>query len=157
MNNNASQNLFFGNRPLILLLVGVIFLILISLVLLLANPSEKTPSSTTNPTITPINIPTLVPVSDSKSQEVEVLKKQAAPQIDKLVGVPYTISKSKIYKSDWAVLKITSTTTDPANVVLKKEGGSWKVVLGPGTYFDDQDLQSVGAPEEISNVINGRF
>ena len=47
------------------------------------------------------------------------------------------------------MVEIISPSTDPANVVLKKENGEWKVVMGPGTHFDAQDLTGIGVPQNL--------
>lgn len=64
-----------------------------------------------------------MPASENLQIQEEI-KTQAKPQIDKVVAVSYTIDKVKTYGDIWAMIEITSPSTDPANVVLKNENGA---------------------------------
>lgn len=157
--NNAPLSIGGGlsNKPL-LLIGSIVLLFLISVMLFLANPTDKNPGSTPIiPTVTPVEAPTLFPTSPKETDETETLKTQVKPQIDNLINISYTISKTRFYGNSWALIQITNPTTDPANLILKKENNTWKVILGPGTYFDDDSLQSIGAPEEVKQAANGNF
>jgi hypothetical protein len=40
-------------------------------------------------------------------------------------------------------------TTDPAWVFAKKTKGRWKAIAGPGTSFEDGELQKLGVPRAL--------
>lgn len=150
------------------------FIALLSVIVISTNSTQPT-TSNQNPTIVPPtpfeeSIPTdtkpteIVPTdvglqelptpTPNESKEATEIKTQAKPQIDKYAATAYDISRVKIYQNIWALIQISNPNSDPANALLKKENGSWKLILGPGTYFSPEQLEAIGAPQEIKTVIN---
>ena len=43
--------------------------------------------------------------------------------------------------------------SDAALVVLKKDGAGYKIILGPGTHFDQADVKAAGLPTEVTTFI----
>jgi hypothetical protein len=140
---------FFGGVALLLLCI--IFVIAI-----VANTNIK------KPTIKPANKPTpstttsIVPTSQAGSftREQTDIETQTKPQLDQKITVPYTISVVKPYGDSWAMIEVTNPDTDPANVVVEKKDGTWQVMLGPGTNFDESQLQAIGAPPDLIQQAN---
>ena len=156
--NTIKQN----KRLVLFFVVGVVLLIIIFIA---TNPfltgnskiKEETPIPTRSeiPTTTDKQ-PSVTPITSAV--EKETIKTAAKPQIDTLVGgASYTMSQIKIYTAEWAIVEITNPNTDPANVVLKKTNGEWKVVMGPGTHFDNSKLLQIGAPQNLINEANSRI
>ena len=105
-------------------------------------PSQNTVSQTISPTVIVMTPnPTQAAVIENQTQE------QIAPQ----VSVPYTVSNIINYGDNWAIIGITNPSAGGAVAIAKKVDGSWKIVLGPGSFFSTQQLQSLGAPQELIN------
>ncbi len=167
INQNIQSNKYLNfikkNKYIIFAFSMLIILIsvFISLMVVSSNSSSKiavTPTPTRDGTITPqptVTFPLVQPTKDTKSQEQKIIENQTKQQLDQRIQISYTIEKVKIYEGNWAIMVVNNPTTDPARVVIKKEKGSWNVILGPGTYFDDADLQAIGAPLNLINEING--
>jgi hypothetical protein len=149
---NKSMTLLFG-------LGFVLIIIIISIGFILASGGTSTVNKTTNIDLTPhpSSSTIIVPTIASDNTQEETIKTDAKPQLDKLIEVDYIISKVKTYGDTWAMVEVNNPTTDPANVVLKKENGSWKVMMGPGTQFDAQELIDIGAPQSLINESNTSF
>jgi hypothetical protein len=150
--------------------IALLLFMIIGMIALVAGRSTKPSTQVTNtqPTAAVSNTVSSPAVSQSPSPETILaitpeptiasqIETQTQPQISPNVAVPYTVAKINQYGSDWAIMEITNPDTDPANVVVKKENGSWKVLLGPGTHFDDADLQQIGAPQELINDANSNL
>lgn len=154
MEENVQQNRYIAyikkNRYVLFGLV--LLVILIAITSLMITFIVKTPR--TNETTTPTTSPELTVTAVPTIIETDEVKVQARPQIDPLVDVPYEIPKVRRFENGWAVIQITNPTTDPANVIMKNENGSWKVMLGPGTFFEESDLQAIGAPQDVSQAAN---
>jgi|GEM_PF-4384202 len=158
------SNLLKNKRLVLFSLVGLVLLLII---LAVANPlmsgNPNTNQIPAQPKTTPTNdqaSPTLSPTDVQSTTEAEkvTIETQAKPQIDKLVdGASYTISQIKTYTTDWAMIEITNPTAGPANIVLKKESDTWKIVMGPGTHFDQDALLQIGAPQSLINEANFRL
>jgi hypothetical protein len=123
------------------------------------NPTNSSPSPTqrsrpTDAESTQETLKDLPTPTPNNSKEAVEIKTQTKSQLDNLIEVEYSISRVKVYEEIWALIQVTNPDTDPANVLVKKEGGSWKVLLGPGTYFDNEELDKVGAPSDIYDDIN---
>lgn len=96
--------------------------------------------------IYPIESPTPTPTESTEAQEI---KTQIKPELDKTISTGYEISVMKIYQNGWAKLYVSSNETGKAAVVVKKVNGVWEVALGPGTYFDAEELKAIGATQEV--------
>jgi hypothetical protein len=154
-----------GNKKFIYIIAAIgVFLLLLIIITIAASSKSSKQQQQQKPNVSAIT-PTKVPTPTTNplptqnfSPEVSQLKTQAKPQIDtKVNNIPYTIAFVKLYSSTWAIVEITNPTTDPANVVLKKVNNYWNVVLGPGTYFDGDTLNTLGAPEQLVNDANTVF
>lgn len=94
-------------------------------------------------------------------KEIEQLEKATQESIDKEIektlGKDYKISDLKFYNNNtWAIAVIQPITfeTDPALIIYKKEGKSWRIFLGPGTSFEDTDPQLLNQlPQEVKKEI----
>lgn len=60
---------------------------------------------------------------------------------------------------DWAIALVYSTAEDidAGVVVLQKTNGSWKLVYGPATDYDPQELEGMGMPKELIDQMNDVF
>lgn len=143
------------NKLLVFFFVGVFLLLLIIIISIIINVTfNPKGNQTTIPT------PTLVQnnTRPSTNQTETVIKEEVQTQLTKTISVPYTISKVKTYdENSWALIKVNNKDAGNAVVVVKNENNTWKVVSGPGTYFDPEELQQLGAPQSIINEINGSF
>ncbi|MGI8420167.1 MAG: hypothetical protein ACR2LN_06030 [Candidatus Levyibacteriota bacterium] len=151
--------------------VGLLLLCIIAGIGFLNTKSKHVPTTiTTQPTSTPktksqpTTPPQATPEVPSQSlspqeqqQEQTDIKSQTQSQLDQKINIPYTIAKVKAYGQNWGIVEITNPSTDPANIIVKKVNGTWQVVLGPGTHFDEQQLQSVGAPPSLINDANSNL
>lgn len=56
-----------------------------------------------------------------------------------------------VQKADkgFARIEISLKDVTPATVYLKRDGGEWEVVAGPGTSFSPEELQEAGIPESV--------
>jgi hypothetical protein len=149
-------HLFIGFALLIVIAVAI------AMISIILDRSTKQPEPT--PTVSPIPSQTLPTSIQQQSQtvtisppETNIIQTQTKPQLDTIITIPYTITGTKTYGQEWAMLQVSSSGTDPAMVVAHKVNGDWKVVLGPGTYFDAESLQAVGAPTDLANDINKPF
>jgi hypothetical protein len=134
----------------VLVLLGITPLLLNSMH---TQPPVVTPTPTTAVIILTPTL-TLVPDSALTEQEKAVITEQIKPDLKKLVTIDYTVSKVKAYGTDWAMLQIVNPTTDPAIVVVKKENDRWTIKLGPGTYFDEESLNEIEAPQSLIHDID---
>jgi hypothetical protein len=147
------------NKKIFFLLIGTTLLLIIIAIILIIT-KQKSSHSSIKETITPTGInkttttPTEIQPTIDKITQQKIIKDETQQQLTSLVSVPYTISKLKQYDETWVLLQITNPETDPANIVVKKENGSWKIIQGPGTFFNVDVLKQLGAPEELLNNVN---
>jgi len=159
--------------------IAILLILIISMIILivLTNSTKKTSNTSTSPTPTQSAIdqglpqapstfyisPSISQISPSVSNiiittpnptQAAAMENQTQPQITPNVAAPYTVSAIKQYGNDWAIMKITNPTVGSANVIVKKVNGTWTVMLGPGTQFDQQDINNIGAPQQILNDAN---
>lgn len=128
-----------------------------------APPAVEVPTPEATPT--PEAIPTTIQPSAAEvktdillsPQEIAAIDAQIKPELASVIDIGYTVQKAKLYGTDWAILVIANPTTDPANVIVKKEKGTWKLKLGPGTLFDENEVRSLGAPESLIREVNIGF
>jgi hypothetical protein len=153
LKNKISKAYVFGP------LIGLLILIIGMLLFILFVSGKKTVKPVTSTPVqygkNPAVLPTSLPVSNittpMPSQAAAIIS-QTQPQITPFVAASYTVSKINIDKSGlWAVVMITNPNVGTAAVIEKKENGQWKVVLGPGTYFPQQEIQSAGVPQSLMN------
>lgn len=67
-------------------------------------------------------------------------------------GKDYNVKSIKYFNNkQWLVVSTTpvGTFSDSATIVFKKQGGSYKVVLGPSNLFQDSDLNNL--PKDVIN------
>lgn len=172
--SNQSFQTLLKSKYMMAILAAIVLLmaIIFSIVFMNANstsnsttaPSPTSSGQTTSPSNSVSNpvtsrTPSIgnIVVTTPEPTQAALIENQTQPQISPNIAVPYTVAKINQYGSDWAIMEITNPDTDPANVVVKKENGIWKVILGPGTHFDIQDLQKVGAPQELINDANSNL
>lgn len=151
-------NLYFIGA-IALLLFAIIFLITF-----MTHSSDRNivtePTTIPNQSQTISQVPSTVPVSAAPSQATETvitpdptqaenIKDQTQQQISQSVAVPYTISNITLYGNNWSLITITNDSVGGGGVIAKKENGQWVVVLGPGTFFPKQQLESIGAPQSL--------
>lgn len=162
--NNQGMKLLSNKRFIFLSIAGIILLLIIFSIIFIA--SNKNSSQTKQPSQTEETFPasTISPkpseqISNVENEEIKnTIKTQAKPQIDNIVqDIPYTISAVKTYGKTWSMIEITNPTTDPANIILENRDNAWTVVLGPGTHFDAEELQNIGAPQDLINDANSRL
>jgi hypothetical protein len=71
----------------------------------------------------------------------------------KQTGIPQKKLQVRVeaLSGGYARARVTTTdgSTDPAKVYLKKGGGAWKVIAGPGTSFTGSELQRLGVPRSV--------
>jgi hypothetical protein len=158
---NKKYLLFFLSTGIVLIIIIVWMLILIT-TNRVGSPSQSTQTTVATPTTPTTPQLTISPTTTSgtipSSAETTSIKNLTKPQIENLTNnASYDVSKIETYTSNWAIIKITSNDGNDAVVVVKKENNIWKVMLGPGTFFDDQDLINVGAPQDLINEVNSTF
>jgi len=110
-----------------------------------SNSQNPQSINTVSPSITTVSITTPNPT------ESATIDTQTQPQISPNVAVTYTVSNITKYGNDWGIMTINNPTTGNGTVIIKNVNGSWKVVAGPGTYFPQQQLISIGAPQQLIN------
>lgn len=140
--------------------VAIVFIIIliISMLVLIINPStnkniSSSPQGGNSPPITPsskIITPTII-ITTPNPTEAAMIGSQTQPQITPNVAVPYTVSEITKYGDNWATMTITNPDVGNGIVILRKVNGDWKVIMGPGSYFSPDKLQSIGAPEQLIN------
>jgi hypothetical protein len=157
---NNKYNVYF------IVAIAILLVLIISMIAITVNSTKKGSSITQAPTPTQASIsssPSSNSISPSISNitittpnptEAAVIDNQTQPQITPNVGAPYTVSAIKQYGENWALMKITNPDVGAGYVIVKKVNGVWKVMLGPGTSFSQQELQNIGAPSEILNDAN---
>jgi len=147
------------NNVYVIAAIMVIILLTTGLIALIAINSNKnssgptpTPSqaafqispSTNNPA------PTLDgPIITPEPTETAIIENQTQPQITPNVAAPYTVSNITKYGNTWATMNITNPNVGSGAVIVKKVNNVWTVVMGPGSFFSRDDLQSLGAPQEL--------
>lgn len=143
---NKSYILYFSITGLTLLII-----IIWTISLFIGNINSSNQQIAPTPTITTNEIV-------QNPIEIQAIKSQTKKQIDPLVNnTEYTTSKVKMYPDNWSLIKIKTPDGNSAIVIAKKENNTWKVVMGPGSYFDKDDLDKIGAPQSIKDEINDSF
>jgi hypothetical protein len=143
----------------------LLIVIIVMFSVILSDSSSKKKVTTISPSPVPSRVQNVFPtvvqdnaikVTASPSQ-ASIIYSQVKPALDQKIPIPYSVKKTTSYGEDWAIIEVTIPTTDPANVIVKKENGVWKIKLGPGTSFDPQDLQAIGAPDTLKIGANTDF
>lgn len=156
-----SINYFKQNKQTVFFVGGAIVLLLIIFSLVMISSKNKV-NTTAVPKVTPsvTNEPsqkTALPTPSQNSispQKRQAIVSQTKPQLDKVITIDYTIPTIRAYGDTWAIMVVNNPTTDPANVVVEKINGTWRVMLGPGTHFDEQSLRAIGAPQSLIDEAN---
>lgn len=150
---NNRYNLSIGAAIFVLLLM--IFL----LFTILSNSQKNKNVNIPTPTIAQAgselpspaeNTPTIMITTPDPTQAA-IIENQTAPQITPNVAVPYTVSNITQYGDSWGIMTINNPSVGNGVVIVKKVNDQWQVVLGPGTFFPQDQLQSIGAPQELIN------
>lgn len=137
--------------------IAVLLLMIILLFIILANSQKNkkpnvptpTPSRTGSTLPSPIsNTPTIVITTPDPTQAA-IIENQTAPQITPHVAVQYTVSDITQYGDNWGIMTITNPSVGNGVVIVKKVNNQWQVVLGPGSFFPEQQLQTIGAPQAL--------
>ena len=142
--------------------IAILFFLIIAMFIFTLNVTKKnsSPISKTTPQVNVSSVPSAVSTSPSVSiitiitpepTQAAIIETQTQPQITPNVAVPYTVSDITQYGDNWATMNITNPGVGSAKVIIQKVNGTWKVVLGPGSFFSPNQLQSSGAPEELIN------
>lgn len=162
LENTALKKFLRSKRFLFLSIATSVLLVFLALFITNTRVGKKIIGKDIVPTLYPLNqitpTKTLLPTATSTpiAEEIEeqIIKDQVRPQIDKLVTINYEISRVKNYNNIWVLLEITNPDAGLANVVLKNENGVWVIKMGPGTFFPKQDLEAIGAPDELIKDAN---
>lgn len=97
-----------------------------------------------------------LPIITPNPVQATTIENETLPQISPAVAVPYGISDITLYGDSWATMKITNSDVGGGAVIAQKVNGAWKVVMGPGSFFPSDDLQSIGAPQELIDHITNQ-
>lgn len=149
-----------NSKYLVLTLLFFVILLIIIFSIIIVPSTNQTGDSPAKITPTQsMNRPTITIVSPTQSQLtntqlLQQIRNETQPQLDRLITVPYTVSKIKTYGDDWAIVQVTNPTTDPANSIIKKENNNWVVIMGPGTFFEAAELRPLGVPQSLIDEIN---
>ena len=152
----------------IVTIAGAAILLLIIIVMfsvILSDSSSKKNVTKISPSPIPSRIQIVSPTAAQDNaikvttipSQASVIYTQVKPSLDQKIPIPYSVKKTTSYGEGWAIIEVTIPTTDPANVIVKKENGVWTIKLGPGTSFDPQDLQAIGAPDTLKIGANTDF
>jgi uncharacterized protein YpmB len=94
-------------------------------------------------------------ISESNKPKVKI-KSAISEKIDR---TDFDVNDIAVEDGNWLLVKISSTNRNDrgnnAFSILKKEGGVYNVVLGPGTGFTGDDIVNVGAPKSIVKYLLG--
>lgn len=152
MQQNVLQRRFKFQYLLIIGLAVILIIIIVLIFITSSNPQGGSTKIIISPTPTIIQtttIPTLPPENQQVFNDVR-------PDIEKLVqGTPFEFSNLTTYDTDWAIAEISNPNTDPGKIILRKINDKWTVVLGPGTYFEESELQTIGAPQRLITDLVG--
>ena len=144
-------NLFFVGA------IAILIIIIIAMITVTISFNKNKPSKGNSPTQTVSQSPGAisgspdqqVPITTANPTQAAIIENQTQPQITPNVAVPYTVSEIKKFGNEWAVMNITNADVGNGLVIVKLINGAWKVVLGPGSYFPQDQLQSIGAPQTL--------
>ncbi|MGH7203958.1 MAG: hypothetical protein ACREHC_05940 [Candidatus Levyibacteriota bacterium] len=152
--NKYKFNIFFFGA------VAILLFIVFSIVFISSN-NKATKATITVPTPLPkptyqqvVVSPTAIPNVTFSPQQQTLLENQTVPQIQQKTPANFSVTKVHPYTQDWAIMEISAPDADTAHVIVKRVNETWTIVLGPGTYFDPQQLQSVGAPQTLIDQVN---
>ena len=150
-------NLYFVGAIIVILILIIGMLVLVTK----SSHSNQAVNKSPNPTTSQTNIvspssdispsSTTVSFITPNPSQAAIIENQTQPQITPNVAVSYTVSQIKEFGDDWAVMVINNPSVGHAIVIIQKVNNSWKVILGPGSFFTSQQLQSVGAPQSLIN------
>lgn len=147
-----------NNKYSVYFIVALIIMIslIIAMIAITLNTTKKGTSSVPNPKPQAIvsPIPSTVIVTTPDPIQTAEIENQTNPQITPNVAASYTVSTITKYGDTWATMDITNPDVGGAGVVIQKINGRWKVVLGPGSYFSPDQLNSIGAPQQLINSFN---
>jgi hypothetical protein len=144
--------------------IAILFIIIISMITIIlsgnlakkksSTPSQNSTQSNSNsPSSIVSNSPSFPPLSiiTPEPTEAALIENQTQPQISPKVVAPYTVSEITKYGDNWATMNITNPDVGGGAVIVQKVNGTWTVVLGPGSFFSADSLQSIGAPQQLIN------
>lgn len=163
---NNKYSLFFIGAIAILLLISAAMLVII---FARPNNSNKQQASTFSPTSSPSQAvsqevqPSTVNISPS-SQATETIitpdptqaatiENQTQPQITP-GDVHFTYSNIELIGNNWARAVLTNPNVQGGAIIMEKVNNQWKIVAGPGSFFPQQYLQSLGIPQQVINSLN---
>lgn len=147
---NNKYNVYF------IVALAILISLIIAMIAITVNTTKKGTSSVTNPTPQAIvsPIPSLVIITTPDPTQTAEIENQTNPQITPNVAASYTVSTITKYGNNWAYMIITNPDVGNGAVIVKKVNGRWKVVLGPGSYFTPDQLNSIGAPQQLIDSLN---
>lgn len=97
-----------------------------------------------------------VPILTPNPTQTTTIENQTQAQILQKSAVPYTVSNITLYGDNWGVMNITNPDVGGAGVIIKKVDGNWTVVMGPGSLFPTEMLQSIGAPQTMIDTLTSQ-
>jgi hypothetical protein len=156
---------FMKNHYMVLVISAAVLLIIVILSIMFmnaknpnnANPASNPPTSSgqaVSPSV-PASVSPAISQTPTDSPQITEIKTQINQQITKLVapGLNFTITSVKVYGGSWATADINSSSAGGSTVIAEKKNGAWTVVLGPGSFFPQQDLNNLNAPQALVNSI----
>lgn len=147
------------NKKKIIALIFIILLISLVVGFLWPKKSGDLPNQTTTTSSQAQKATTTIKKQITTTTMNPVLEKALIESIEKdtpdYASADLKAIASKRY-GDWLISTVErlDVETDPANVIYKLEGESWVVIDGPGTSFDIEYLERMGAPEEVLDKAN---
>ena len=160
--NKLRENLK-QNPKMAFYIVGIVVLFIIIVLIVVMNTSAPRQTISQAPkthiTNTPTGFPTgmIEPTKAAISQARTDIISQTQAQLQQSIQIQYTVPHIKEYGDNWAIMEVANPTTDTAHVIVEKVNGTWKVMLGPGTYFTADQLQAIGAPQNLTLEVNNKL
>lgn len=111
----------------------------------LQKKNYKASLETTKKAIADVNLSTEI-----YSKEKEATIKEINSVLNYSSSLRSKATNIKTYES-WALVTVvlTGTVADPGYALLKKEGNSWKLMVGPTTYPDRKLFDSLSVPKQL--------
>jgi hypothetical protein len=101
-----------------------------------------------------IIIAVIISITTSGDREMQRFRDVISDSISR---TDFNIKDVIIEDSDWYLVGIESTNRDDkgnfAYMILRKDSGNLKTVLGPGSAFSIDSLNAIGAPESIMKYL----
>ncbi|MFH1186643.1 MAG: hypothetical protein V1697_00555 [Candidatus Levyibacteriota bacterium] len=145
---------FFQNKKFLIgsliALFFIVALIVIFVISSLFKTVDEQPLINTDEFVSPTTMPVIT------TKIIQNIEKEIRENIEAAIpSENINIYEPRLYE-DWAIVTIEPKDhiTDAANLLLHKEENQWKIILGPGTFFDEESLIEVSAPIYLFDEIN---